>query len=109
MDITFLAIAFFILLAILMLILLLFKSINIKRFNAEDGSIFDKQEDLEVYENLYNKTKPIFSVKEGQNGNSILGFETSFLIKLTDEGFQDLKTLIKYRKQFKILLDLINS
>ena len=60
MDITFITIAIFILIAIVFLILFLFKSINKKSFTAKDGSIFDNKSDLELYQNLYEKTKPLF-------------------------------------------------
>ncbi len=110
MDITLIAIAIFILIAILFLSLSLFKSINKKSFTAEDGSVFDTQTDLDIYQNLYDKTKLLFS-PENETGSSqqILGFEKLFISKLKTEGFPDLKTLIKYRKQFKSLSDLINT
>ena len=110
MDITLIAIAFFILLSIGLLGFFLFKSINKKSFIANDGSVFYSQTDLDVYQNLYEKTKPIFS-NDYEKGSSqqILGFEKSFISKLTSEGFTDLKTLVKYRKQFKSLSDLINT
>ena len=110
MDITLIAIAIFILVAIVFLGLYLFKSINKKSFTAEDGSVFDNESDLDVYKKLYEKTKPLFSsdVEKG-SAQSILGFEKSFLTNLSSEGFPDLKTLVKYRKQFKSLLDLINT
>ena len=47
MDITLIAIAIFILIAIVFLSLFLFKSINKKSFTAEDGSVFDNQSDLD--------------------------------------------------------------
>ena len=110
MDITLIAIAFFILLAIVFLFVFLFKSINKKKFKAEDGSEFDSQSDLETYQILYEKTKPLFSDNEEKGSNQlILGFEKSFLLKLTTGGFIDLKTLIRYRKQFKSLSELINT
>ena len=110
MDITLVAIAIFIFVAIVFLVLSLFKSINKKSFTAKDGSIFDSQDDLDVYQNLYDKTIPLFNT-DVENGSSqlILGFEKSFLTKLTVEGFSDFKTLVKYRKQLKSLSDLINS
>ncbi len=110
MDITFLAIALFIIVAIVILIIFLFKNINKNSFTAEDGSVFASKGDLELYERLYDKTKPLFLV-DAQKGSSqpILGFETLFLSKLVSEGFPDLKTLIKYRNQLKLLSDLINS
>tara|TARA_Y100001968_G_C19018806_1_gene554121 strand:- start:90 stop:422 length:333 start_codon:yes stop_codon:yes gene_type:complete len=110
MDITLIAIAFFILVAIVFLLLFLLKSINKKSFKADDGSVFDSQIDLDIYKNLYEKTIPLFSInnEEGSAG-PVLGFQKSFLTKLLTDGFPDLKTLIKYRKQFKALSDLINT
>ena len=110
MDITLIAIAILILIAIVFLTLLLYKSINKKSFTAEDGSVFDTQSALDLYLKLYEKTKPIFSPDdENASAKQILGFEKIFLSKLTTEGFPDLKTLVKYRKQFKSLSDLINT
>jgi len=110
MDITLIAIAIFILVAIVSLGLYLFKSINKKSFIAEDGSVFDSESDLYVYQKLYDKTKPLFSSDvDKSSAQSILGFERSFITKLSSEGFPDLKTLVEYRKQFKSLSDLINT
>ena len=110
MDITLIAIAIFILIALVFLSLFLFKSINKNSFKAEDGSVFDTQSDLDLYMNLYEKTKPLFSSNnEKASPQQLLGFEQLFLSKLTTEGFADLKTLVKYRKQFKSLSDLINT
>jgi hypothetical protein len=110
MDVKLIAIAIFIIVAIVVLILFLFKNTTKKSFIADDGSVFDTQSDLELYQCLYDKTKPLFSCDD-ENGatQAILGFQKSFLIKLTNEGFPDLKTLLKYRKQLKSLSDLINS
>ena len=110
MDITLIAISIFILIAILFLTLFLFKSITKKSYTAEDGSVFDNESDLDVYKKLYEKTKPLFSSDaEKDSAQSILGFEKSFITNLSSEGFPDLKTLVKYRKQFKSLSDLINT
>ena len=110
MDITLIAIAFFILLAIVFLTLFLFKSINKKSFIAEDGSVFDNQSDLNIYLTLYDKTNPFFrDYDEKGPEQPILGFQKSFLTKLKAEGFQDLQSLVKYRNQFKLLSDLINT
>ena len=110
MDITLIAIAIFILVAISFLILFLLKSFNKKSFKADDGSVFDSQIDLDIYQSLYEKTMPLFSSNEEEgSGNQLLGFQKSFLTKLLTDGFPDLKTLIKYRKQFKALSDLINT
>ena len=109
MDITFIAIAIFIFAAIAFLTIFLFKSINKKSFTAIDGSVFDNQADLDLYQKLYDKTTFLFSPdNENVSSQQILGFDKSFISKLTKEGFPDLKTLIIYRKQFKSLSDLIN-
>ena len=110
MDITLIAIAIFLLVAIVFLSLFLFKSINKKSFTAIDGSFFDTKADLDLYEKMYDKTKPLFSIDDEKgSAQQILGFEKLFLSKLIKEGFPDLKTLFKYRKQFKSLSDLINT
>ena len=110
MDITLIAIAIVIFIALVFLALFLFKSINKKSFTAEDGSVFDNQDDLDIYQNIYESTKPLFRTDD-ENGSVqlILGFEKLFLSKLKTEGFADLKTIVKYRKQFKSLSDLINT
>ena len=110
MDITLIAIAIFILIAIVFLSLFLFKSINKASYTADDGSIFDNQSDLDLYQKLYDETKPLFSLDpEKGSSQQILGFDKTFLFKLTTDGFPDLKTLLKYRKQLKSLSDLINT
>ena len=110
MDITLVGIGIFIFFAILILALSLFKSINKKSFKAKDGTSFDNQTELEVYETIYDKTIPLFmSDDEIGSAQSILGFKKSFLSKLKSEGFSDLKSLVKYRKEFKSLSDLINT
>ena len=111
MDITLIAIAIFILVAIVFLALYLFKSINKKSFTAEDGSVFDSESELDIYQKLFDKTKPLFSsdIEKGSASQPILGFDKSFISNLTTEGFPDLKTVVKYRKQIKLLSDLINT
>ena len=110
MDIKLIGIASFLLLAIVVLILYLFNNITNKTFKSNDGIILDSQEDLDLYEKLCKSTKPFFSLDDQQNSNNtILGFDKSFLTKVTIEGFSDLKTIIKNRKQFKMLSDLLNE
>ena len=110
MDITLIAVVSFLLLSIGFLFLYLSNSIKKKSFVADDGSVFENQSDLEVYQSLYERINPLFTVVEDKSINQpILGFDKSFLIKLTTEGFQDLKTLVKYRSQLKSLSDMINS
>jgi len=110
MDITLIAIGLILFFSIVFLLLFLFKGINKKSYKANDGSLFENQSDLLLYQSLYDRTKPIFSVQDEKGSDqAILGFERSFLIKLTNNGFQDLKTIVRYRKQIKLLSDLINT
>ena len=111
MDIALILVVLFIIIALVFLILFLLKSLNKKTFMADDGSVFQSQQDLDLYKNLYDTTKPLFSVSEQESSSTqaILGFDKSFLVILTKEGFSDLKALIKYRKQIQSLSDLINT
>tara|TARA_Y100001968_G_scaffold70172_1_gene61315 strand:+ start:1021 stop:1353 length:333 start_codon:yes stop_codon:yes gene_type:complete len=110
MDITLIAIAIFIIIAIVFLTLFLFKSIKKNSFTAEDGSVFDNKSDLDIYQNLFEETKPLFiPYDKNSSVQEILGFDASFLSKLTSDGFPNLKAIVKYRKQFKLLSDLINT
>ena len=110
MDIKFIALVILLLFAIAILLIILFKNLNKKSFISEDGSVFDNESDLNSYEIIYGKTKSFFSIEDQKRSNNpILGFEISFLTKLSKEGFSDLKTLFKYRKQIKSLSDLINT
>ena len=110
MDITLIAITIFIFSAIVFLALFLFNSFNKKRFTGKDGSVFDNQSDLDLYEELYDKTKPLFAFENDNNSSkTIIGFDKLFLTKLTKEGFPDLITVVKYRNQIKLLSDLINT
>ena len=48
---------------------------NKKSFIANDGSVFDSQTDLDVYQKLYDTTKPLFSNDEQtDSAKQILGF-----------------------------------
>ena len=110
MDITFIVIAAFLFLAVFVLLFFLFKSFNKKSYIADDGSIFQNKSDLDLYNSLYEKTKPLFSSVEDVDPSPVIqGFDKKFLRKLKTEGFHDLKTLIIYRDQIKLLLDLINT
>ncbi len=110
MDITLLASGLFLLVAIAFLLIFLIRGINKKSFKADDGSLFSKQSDLDAYQNLYFKTKPIFSDdREKGSSQEILGFDVIFLNKLTNDGFKELKDVVKYRKDFQALSDLINT
>ena len=88
----------------------MFNSIRKQTFIAKDGTIFLTQSDLNAYQVLLEKTKPLFFFDEDEIEPSlILGLDKAFLIKFRREGFNDLKTIVKYSTQIKILSDLINT
>ena len=94
MDITLVSIVFFILIAIVFLILFLFKSINDKSFIGDYVSVFKKQSDLEVDQNLYEKTKILFSVTEDNPcREAFLDFEPSLLAKIKTDDLTIFKQL----------------
>ena len=109
MDVTLISLFGFGFFSIGFLLIYSFKNMNKKSFLSEDGLVFDNKSELDSYKILYEKTKSLFLLDDLKNPNiSILGFEKSFLTKLTKEGFSDLNTLFTYRKQIKSLSDLIN-
>ena len=109
MDLTLISLLIFGFFSITFFLIFLFKNINKKSFVSDDGLVFDSKSEFDAYQILYEKTKSLFSIDNQNNPNiTILGFEKSFLTKLTKEGFSDLNTLFTYRKQIKSLSDLIN-
>tara|TARA_B100001250_G_C19238161_1_gene545281 strand:+ start:198 stop:530 length:333 start_codon:yes stop_codon:yes gene_type:complete len=109
MNTTFVFTGVLILVVLGFLLLFLFNNLKKESFLSSDGSSFTSQSDLDLYEDLLIKTKPLFSIEEGtSNSQTILGYQKIFLTNLKTDGFKDLKTLIKYRKQFMALSSLIN-
>ena len=108
MDSTLIVIGAFIVLIIFLLALFLINNLKRESFVAMDGSCFDSQSDLDLYQDILVKTKPLFDENDTSNSQTILGYDIIFLKNLKTDGFSDLKTLIKYRSQFKALSLLIN-
>mgnify|MGYP001331561173 CR=1 FL=1 len=109
MDTKFILIGVFIFLFLGFLVLFIISNIKKESFVADDGSSFSSQSDLELYQDLLLKTTPLFDSENLiSNSKTVLGYEKKFLANLKTDGFGDLKTLLKYRDQFKTLSDLIN-
>ncbi len=109
MDTNFILIGISILILLCFIVFLLLINLRKARFVATDGTTFESQSDLAIYQDLFLKTKPLFSSEEGSSSDqTILGYDKIFLTNLKTDGFKDLKTLIKYRNQFKSLSSLIN-
>ena len=79
MDIALILIVLILILALVFLILFLLKNFSKKSFMADDGSVFQNLQDLDLYKNLYDTTKPLCSVSEQESSSTqaILGFEQS--------------------------------
>ena len=109
MDTTLILIVVLSLLVLTILAIFLIFKLRKKNFVAPDGSSFNSQIDLDLYQELLLKTEPLFSLNDdNSNSQKLLGFDKIFLTKLKSDGFRDLKTLLKYANQFKALSDLIN-
>ena len=110
MDKILITISLILFIAIVFLILFLYKSTKRYKFISTDGELFDSQSDLDAYQKLLEKTLPLFSYDESKDNNKlVLGFNKSFLNTLRNEGFSDLKTIVKYRKDIQAFSDLINT
>ncbi len=109
MDTTFILIGVFIFLVFVLLVFFLLTNLKKENFVANDGSIFTSQYDLDLYHDLIIKTQPLFEPDEtNSKSKTILGYDKIFIANLKNDGFKDLKTLVKYRNQFKALSALIN-
>ena len=109
MDKNFILIVFIVILILGFLVLFILSNLKKESFVAIDGASFKSQSDLDIYQDLLLKTKPLFALEDDtSNSTTILGYEKIFLKNLKSDGFRDLKTIIKYRNQFKALSALIN-
>ena len=109
MNTTLIIIGLSILLLVSLLVFFLIKNLQKENFVATDGSSFKSQSDLDLYQDILVKAKPLFANDDvSSNTQTILGFDRIFLANLKTDGFTDLKTLFKYRNQFKALSKLIN-
>ncbi len=96
-----------ILLTVSVLYLLLKDQASIK---ASDGTSFQTEEACQAYEDLLDKIKILFEedLTKSSKAENRLGFKPTFLRRLQAEGFNDAKSLITYREEFKKLSDLLS-
>ena len=87
-------------------------SSNTNKTNAyvsKDGSRFRDQASCDNYEVICERFTGFFNeeaLRSNKNKNELTGLRISFLKLLKEGGFQDVKTLIKYKEDFKKLADL---
>ncbi len=81
-----------------------------KKLKSADGTVFRSEEELKKYEELVTKLEPLFDqTKKDSQYKDTLGLDSSFIKLLTQQGFINLKTLLKYRYQFIKLASLISE
>ena len=81
-------------------------------FTAEDGTQFHNEKLCIEYNLLYNRLKSLYQTDydlKSKNKKDVLGMNALFVSKLKSEGFSDIKSLLKYKDDFKILSDLMNT
>ena len=112
MDLTLIIIVIVILIGLIGLGIYLVTSTSKKKFVASDGTTLDSKVEQETYESLLKTFKVIFDPTEFANlkqNKEILGLKTAFLDKLKVSGFEDLKTLVKFKDDFIKLSELLQN
>ena len=82
---------------------------NKKTFVSKDGTRFSDQESCDNYEVICERFTSLFNeaaLRTNKKKNDVTGLRISFLKLLKSDGFQDAKTLIKYKADFRKLADL---
>ncbi len=77
---------------------------------ASDGKAFSTEEECVAYEVVLQKVKRLYTSK-GNEAPSYedIGLQVGFVNLLTEKGFQDVQTLMKYQDDFKKLVSLFES
>ena len=81
-----------------------------KVFIAIDGTKFQTEEECKEYEKYLERFNGVYNYDFNQSNqpDKILGLSSEFIKCLKEEGFSEVKTLIKYREQFKLLSELFD-
>ncbi len=80
-----------------------------KTIKAIDGTAFASEEACRTYEILLDKMSKLYAASEKNSVRETFGLKPEFLQLLKNEGFSEVKTLIKYRKEFEQLTNLFNQ
>ena len=77
---------------------------------ASDGKAFSTEEECLAYEAVLQQVKGFYST-QGNEPTSYddIGLQVGFVKLLTEKGFQDAKTLMKYQDDFKKLVNLFEQ
>ncbi len=80
-------------------------------FVASDGTKFPTKEACDDYDYIYKSLEDLYqeeALSKARNRRQILGLRLSFVNQIKDGGFQDLKTLISFKDDFKKLARLLD-
>tara|TARA_Y100001968_G_C19220694_1_gene649564 strand:- start:262 stop:591 length:330 start_codon:yes stop_codon:yes gene_type:complete len=91
------------------IVFFIFNSSKKNNFISKDGTSFLKESDYIAYEDLFAKLECLYDVKEQKKGVSKLGLSSDFISNIKENGFKDLKILISYKKEFKLLNELLEN
>ena len=81
-----------------------------KSIQAKDGTRFPSEQACQAYEANCERVNTLYVEDEKRPSNTlILGLSPEFLKLLKGDGFGEVKTLIKYRKDFRNLSQILND
>ena len=81
-----------------------------KSIEAQDGTRFSSEKACRDYETLVEKLNALYVVDADKPANSLkLGLRPDFLQLLKEEGFSELKILLKYQEDFRKLVFLFDD
>ena len=79
-----------------------------KNIEASDGTLFSSEEACKSYEELLQKINKIYLDTENKTSAELFGIQITFIKILQNDGFKDAKTLIKYKEDFRKLVNLFD-
>ena len=80
-----------------------------KSFLAIDGTRFASEKACNAYDEVFERMNLLYLKDEKNSESSTLGLQVAFLTLLKEKGFQETKTLMKYRDQFIKLSNLLTQ
>ena len=79
-----------------------------KNIKASDGTLFSSEEARQAYEELLKKVSILYLDNVKKESSELFGMQMTFIKVLQTEGFKDAKTLLKYKDDFKKLVELFD-
>ncbi len=79
-----------------------------RNIKASDGTLFSSEEACKSYEVVLDRVNALFLDTQNQSAKELLGFQIAFL-NLLKGSFTDAKLIIRYKDDFKRLVELIDQ